>query len=398
MSNRVTIKNENYSETDRRVTDYSNDDIYINLNIFNPITNTHLIPAIYNEQRVQSLFSSPRDWKCALINLYCPTTNIPLFEWHNFLPDNVTPFYTVTLVVKNYNAFEPDISATQQVLFTPYNETNFVYLFNQIVISVNNAFATCLNSLITAYNLTEGPNAWQNNVNLPQSPPILYNDTDDSLFTLIVPFLYNAQPSESDPINPNRARPFVQISINYRLNRLFDNWPSVNQGEDPLIGNNIVLRVYDTKAPGWLGFSNNYYPAIPPLPTTLVPNAQWQYNLKQQNSTTSLISSIKAIVIGSTMPLRYEFTNTINSTTGSLGAVGLLTDFSISISSANNGESEQPIIYNPTPQYHWIDVLAGDQFNILNFSIQYVDVYDQFRMIMIAPGETATAKLLFSKK
>lgn len=387
-------RNPNFSEFDHRTTDYSNSDMYINLNIFNPAGTGGLIPAIYNEQRTQSLFPNPKDWKCAVVSLYCPSTQLPLFMWNDFLPDGITATYTLSLAVKNYNGIAPDISVTQQVFFTPYNDTNFVYIFNQLILSVNTAFAAAFTSLVFAYNSTQGPNAWQTNVNLPQTPPILYYNSDDSLFTLAVPFLYNAQPTVSNPINPSASKPFVQISMNFRLYRFFDNWPSI-VNTNPNVGNDIVLKVYNTGQPQWLGFSNNYYPSFPPLPTTLLPNAQWQYNIKQQNATTAIISNIKAIVIRSTMPLRYEYTNVINSQTGSLGAVGILSDFSISITSS---ESEQSLIYSPLPQYHWIDILSDTEFTLLNYSLEFVDQADNFYPVMLAENETCSMKILFSLK
>lgn len=391
-------KNTNYSEWDRRVTDYSNADLYVNLNVFNPVDSGINIPVIYEEQRVQSLFDDPKDWKCAVVSLYCPSTSIPLLKWDNFLPDGITPTYTLTLTVMNYGGGGPPISVTQQVLFTPYNTTQYVFLFNQIVISINVAFAAAFAALIVAYDAAHAPGAWVANPLLPQTAPYIYNDTNDSLFTLVVPYLYNAQTNNSNPINPNPALPFVQISFNYALDGFFVNFPSVDQGPTPAVGNNIVLKVYDSGAPGWLSPSDRYIPAVPALPGFQAVDGNWQYNVKQQNSTTSLISDIKAIVIESNMPLRYEYTNVVDSATGSLGALGILSDFAVSFDASGNGESERPLLYSPSPQFKWIDIQAADTFTRLNYSLSFVDQRGEFFPVMLQPGQTASMKLLFSKK
>jgi hypothetical protein len=418
------VTNEDYSQWNTRTTNLSNEDIYVNLQVNNPPEAIQPVPANYSEYRTQPLLEDGANYKMAITNLYAPGTSIPLFNFVNEISTGV-PKYTVTLTMTQDvggAAPPPGLVSTVPIVFIPYKVNDydqtkvFVYTFNQLVLMVNDGFERAYNQLVTLY----GEPAWAAAVTagqLPGQPPKIVFNPETQLFSIVVPFLYNADMNNSEPLEPTAGIPFIAISMNWNTFNWFQNLPAVafsylygpNPPQNPQY-DNVVLRIYNTGRPNSLNpfqfYSPTYTHATPTSPPPAPPTAKnagsfwafpqyqgdvaWAYQIEQQDQSLDNISTVRSIVVRSQMPVRAEFINSTNNST-SVSLVNVLADFSVSLTQGS------PILYTPEPVFRYIDILSNF-VNQLNYQIYWADQNGDEYPVMVNPGETVEMKLVFTRK
>lgn len=418
------VTNEDYSKWNTRTTTLSNEDIYVNLQINNPPEALNPVPAFYSEYRNQPLLEDATNYKMAITNIYAPGTNIPLFKFVENLSNGQFRYAVTLRMVQDVGGAAPPVTmangSTAGVSYIPFKindydtgTNDFVYNFNQLVLMVNDAFNRAYIALRLAYNAAPGKN-WDNEVaagTLPNVAPKIVFNPETQLFSIVAPFLYNPDMTNPNPLNPTGGIPFIAISMNWNAYNWFQNLPAIAQDyryESNGAGNpydNVTLRIYNTGRPNALipvQFYTPPYTAAKPAsfpgpagntwayPTLGGPDTAYVYSIEQQDQSLENISTVRSIVVRSSMPVRAEYINATNNST-SVGLVNILADFAVSLTQGS------PILYTPSPVFRYIDCLA-DYFNQLGYQLWWADQNGDEYPIMVSPGETVELKMVFTRK
>lgn len=370
-----------------RTTDLSNYDQYTNMSIYNPYDATSALQAAYTEQRTQNLVGgNPQHFKAAVLSVAIPTRSIPLFIWDNFKPDGVTYKYTVTLALYHNIAYTNPIISQKGCLYTPFSSQDgingnlpYVYLYNQIVLSINKAYIEAYLDIKSQYQTVQ---AWDNS--LPQYPPKMVYDTSLEKFYIKADYRMNTSSDDPEALYPTTV-PYMQMSYSDTIDSLFFNFPgqAYEYGFNLTpFGRDQVIRIYDTGASNCL---------IKPDP---LDSLTWYYQIYQQSSTKALISQVSKIIVTSNMPFRYENFNAIN-TLGTTAQLNIIADFDFS---REGGEDDSYVLWSPSPSYKFMDILDANNFNFLDYTIYYQTLDGTIRQMYLFPGDSCSVKLLLEHK
>lgn len=406
-----------------RPTNLSNEDIYVTLQVKNE-QDYGLIPIFYDEIRQNNLLPQRADkYKMALISLSMPSTQTFLSLWE----DNAASI-TLALYDDQFGGANPLISK-QFLQFVPFvvpnSNPNYqrVYLYNQWIQSINNAFKAAFDDIVTQYNAGGyAPALYTNNTAYPQVPPYLMCDTDkSSLFFIKCDYRMNVDSNNPnaciDPASsasPNHV--IMQLSMNRYLYQGFFSIPAqvldYNLPE-PADGRSVIIFIYDE------GFSSGtdtliYYnstsgeftscnPFNSTIVNTLVPCF---YKVWQQSSTTGLFYDIDGIVVTSPyMQVRPSYVNAFSSGDVAINAQGSTVPINIlhppltfSPSSFNNTEQYSQFTWNELGEPHWLDIFSTSTFNRLNYQVNFRAESGLLYPAYLESGQTAYITLLFRLK
>jgi len=388
-----------------RTTDLSNLDQYTNMSLYNPINSTTGLECSYSEQRVQNVVEGNlKNYKAAVLSVAIPTRSIPLLLWEQYMPNGIDFRYTVTLAFYHgltpipanlpaYPALNDPIIMTvpcQYVPFTIGEGQNgipaYVFLYNQILISINNAYESAYQQIVTNLTLVRGGNptyTWL--PTYPQYAPKMVFDTSLEKFFIKADYRMNTNSNDPEALVPN-IKPFMQMSYNDGIDSFFYNFPGqsyvygFNVGPE---GRDTVIRIYDTGAQDCLIKAN-------PLD-----NSTWFYQIYQQSSSKSLMSQVNKILVVSNMPFRYENFNAIN-TIGTTAQLNIIADFDVSITGF--GPDDTTLLWTPQPNYKWMDILDANNFNYLDYTIYFATNDGRLTKLALFPGDSCSVKLVIERK
>lgn len=346
--------------TSTAVTYQGVDNVYVNTIVYND--GKTFIPCKFQISNDQAIIGNPSDYYLTVVRFTVPGNNIPLFVF------NQTPnFYTITL---SYLAFDYQVS----LIYIPDNTQDefTVFSYQHFTDMINVALATSFATLKAA-----NPGA------AAVYPPVLIYNPLNQLFSLLVP-----------TTGYTGANP-VGIYFSQNVNKFFESFESIFNGLYTTNGKDVKMSVEDTgnntlyvQAPG--ANANGIFYSSTKLPATTY------YAMSQEFSTLYLWNELQTITIQSTgIPTRNEYLNT-HSNTGNNNQSTILTDFVPSV--VSGPEIRSQFQYIPSGQYRLIDLQSNTPIYSLSMEFKYSVSSGDLNDILLSPGDSATCKLLFTRK
>jgi hypothetical protein len=365
------------------------DNIYYYLNITNYDRSSNSEPPqlSFVDTRTQPILSDASNYFVTVQKLYLETNYIPFF-----IPIIETPVlninktiysFTMSKVVglntiehQEYLIYEPQNAtvtpptagtATQQLNNTYY----YVYQVQYFTKLLNKTLKNCYDNLSAAIVAAGGAP-----LGAGGQPKLEFN-IDNSKFVLF------ADKSQFDQslLNP------VKLFMNSNMNHLISNFQCNYLGYSGITnGKNVQFQIYST------GF-NEYLGAITYL------------QMYQEISGISLMNSCGGIVLSTNLlPIRsslvgkeQRFGDVFEGSGNNSNTLAMITDFTIGSESIDN--SYRPfILYQPSPNYKWLDLLSNNSINNININVYFRDNFGRLSPVYLPSGSTAQITLLFRNK
>lgn len=363
---------------------YSQEDIKITLNKYNPEGSQSYTDARYTETRSMALLPyRPEQYKCCLYSAFIPATAIYLFEWVDQvvpLDTNIAPYdkYTVTV---EYCDGSTVTSQSETLQFVPYfstdsnpNSIKRIFSVDQVLQSLNTAIKSAYIALAGA--------------GVTARAAQFYMGSDGLIGFLFDPSQQGANNLNiQDPLNYDNTEEFIRISINFWVAKFFgSSFPSV------VLPNEISSLPYL--------YFKTYERLEPDYNVTI--NSIDYWNIKQQNSTIDLFSDIEKIVVLSNIRTRPSYTNILgvgssSTAPSSMSSINSLGEFNYSLSSVNNADLSKPIIYT-TNLHQWLDIQGTEPLEQLSYQLFTLRQNGFLTPIILEAGSSCSIKLLFSLK
>jgi hypothetical protein len=366
------------------------DNIYYYLNITNydKSSNTEPPQLSFVDTRTMPILADASQYFVAVQKLYIETNWIPFF-----IPIIETPVlninktiysFTMSKVVglntvehQEYLIYEPQNTtvvppqvgtATQQLNNTYY----YVYQVQHFTKLLNKTLKNCYDNLSAKIVLAGGAP-----LGAGGQPKLEFN-IDNSKFVL---FADKSQFDES-LVNP------VKLFMNSNMNHLLSNFQCEYLGYSGITnGKNVRLQIYSTGFNEYLG------------PITYIQMYQEISGISLMNSCGGIVLSTNLLPIRSSLTGREQlfggtFEQTSNNNSNTLA---MITDFTIGSESIDN--SYRPfILYQPSPNYKWLDLLSNNSINNININVYFRDNFNRLAPVYLPSGSTAQITLLFRSK
>ncbi len=400
--------------------------VYFNVEISNPSINATPSTNIYaqhSETTTQSIVDCASDYYLSIVRFSIPGNQIPLTIMQivaNQPNPNLTPYsvclsydgndYPVSVIYVPTGRYpRPSAPIPNQDYTNPYYN---IFSYEHVLSMINTALMTSFNQLKTA-----NPGAPGNN------PPFLIFDPTTQLISLVVENTYVSPPFGG-------AGPVIEIFMNSALvSTYMSGFEMFFNGNDAINSKNykFVVRyrfnngypAYDADPKNNANASNQFYtdgtvatlvtqpaPIISPVPQYFYPpnNPPDFIYISQDYVTLQTWSSFKSIVFTTnSLPVNSEFVpQTVaqglasGNSTGAVSFRPILTDFQISINTADN--VRQQIEYFPQGPYRITDLISNQAITKFDVSVWWTDLFDNLRLIEIGPNQSASIKFLFMRK
>jgi hypothetical protein len=310
------------------------------------------------------------------IQLNQPDINLTIYtvclQWINPLDD--TQVYTViTPVIFIPQSKIAPIPPAPNVTGIQYNGGNYynIYNYQYFIYLINEAFIVCYNQLKAEVEA--------DGLALPSDYyPVLSWDTYNNTAIMNCDILGYS----------TNAANYIKIFFNTPLAQLFSSFPVIINSEVPGLNAQLITNSFSDSNVIQYPPSNPTYDAI---------------QVFQEFSTVALWSPITAIVFTSnTLPIVSNQVSTpIVFNNGNLfGGNGnnslvnqVITDFI-----SNDGVYKPNLVYEPTAQYRWIQLMGSRPLTTFDLQVYWKDKLGMLNPFYLATGSTATVKILFSKK
>ncbi|MDB4352880.1 hypothetical protein OAA60_05575 [Porticoccaceae bacterium] len=367
--------------------------LYYDIQLTNLESNTSLPPVLnFIETRNVPFLYNADEYYMSIIRFSLDTPNLPIFIPTIQLnqPDINLTIYTVCLQWTNPLDANQTYTVITPVMFIPqsrvaaippppsltgiqYNGGNYynVYNYQYFIYLINEAFIVCYNQLkaeVEADGLV-----------LPSDYyPVLSWDTQNN--TAIV----NVDVLGYSTIAAN----YIKIFFNTSLAQLFSSFPVIINSTTPGLNAQLITNSFNESNIIAYPPSNPTYDAI---------------QVFQEYSTIALWSPITAIVFTSnTLPIISNQVSTpiVFNNGSSFGGNGnnslvnqVITDFI-----SDSGIYKPNLVYEPTAQYRWIELLGNRPLTTFDLQVYWKDRYGVLNPFYLSSGSTASIKILFSKK
>jgi len=374
------------------------DKIYYDIQISN-IDDIDTLPPVLNfiETRNNPFLYESDKYYMSIIRFSLETPNLPVFiptiqpapntdinltiysvtlQWSN--PENTKQIFTSQQFIRyipqsNIASLPPNPTQTENGL--QYNTTGYynIYNYQYFIYLINNAFSLAYQQLLAQITDAE--------LELPSNyPPILSWDTSNNTAILNCDVIGYSTTSTN----------YIKIFFNTALAQLFSSFPVLITSASSYQGLNTQI-ITDS-------YNNSNIIQYPPyLPT---------YNaiqVFQEFSTIALWSPITSIVFTSntlpivsnqvSTPIIYNNGNQLGSNGNNALISQVITDFI-----SNEGIYKPNLVYEPTAQYRYIELLSNRPLNTFDLQVYWKDRQGVLIPFYLSSGCTATIKVLFTKK
>lgn len=364
------------------------DNIYYYLSITNyDKTNTQPPPQLsFIDTRTQPILNDAGNYRCCVQKLYIETNAIPLF-----IPIIKTPVVNINETVysftmthrvglvtyeyqqfliyspQNINAPLPNVGGAQDLSSDYY----YVYQIQYFTKLLNTCLSSCFDGL-SALLVANGHPA------LTGAKPKLEFNIDNSKYVLF---------ADQSTFDESLANP-VYLYMNSNMNHLLSNFQTNYLGYNVSNGKNFRFLIYNTTL--------NIY-KDPPV-TYL--------QMYQEISGVSLFNSCGGLVLStSLLPIRSSLIgiergfggDTFSSSNNNSNTLNMITDFTIA-SNEIGGLYRPFILYQPSPNYKWLDLLSNNSINNVNINVFFRDNFNRLVPLYLPTGSTANITLLFRNK
>jgi len=352
------------------------DNIYIDVLLTNNLQNSNKpIPAYYSMSRTNPLIHDTTGYSLSIIRFALDTPYLPVFACQiqnnqadiNLSSYSITLSYTTnddqTFYYQQYMEFIPqDQSASlptapnQNLYGLQDYSTGYYWIYNYqyLCYLVNNTFSACFTNL---QNLADAQG-----VQLPTDfVPIMTFDISSQLATITI----------NDNYGVNQGQ--IIIYFNNALFELFNSFPNTYFGYNARNGMNYMIN--NQIANNTTAISQEY--------NTI---ANW-CPIRSIVFSTSLIPIIPSQV---GLPSIYNNGYLINASSNN-NSFNIITDLV-----ADNFQFSPFIIYAPTSEYRFIDLLPNQKIDSLDICVYWCDRLGNFYPILLSSNSTLTMKLLFT--
>lgn len=374
------------------------DKIYYDIQISN-IDDIDTLPPVLNfiETRNNPFLYESDKYYMSIIRFSLETPNLPVFiptiqpspntdinstiysvtlQWTN--PLNTSQIFTsqqfITYVPQsNIATLPPNPTQTDNGL--QYNTTGYynIYNYQYFIYLINNAFTLAYQQL-----LTQVTNA---DLVLPSTySPILSWDTSNNTAILNCDVLGYSTTSTN----------YIKIFFNTALAQLFSSFPVRITSASSYLGLNTQI-ITDS-------YNNSNIIQYPPYNPTYD-----AIQVFQEFSTISLWSPVTSIVFTSntlpivsnqvSTPIIYNNGNQLGSNGNNALISQVITDFI-----SNEGTYKPNLVYEPSAQYRYIELLSNRPLNTFDLQVYWKDRQGILIPFYLSSGCTATIKVLFTKK
>ena len=374
------------------------DKIYYDIQISN-IDDIDTLPPVLNfiETRNNPFLYESDKYYMSIIRFSLETPNLPVFiptiqpapntdinltiysvtlQWSN--PKNVTQIFTSQQFIRytpqsNIATLPPNPTQTENGL--QYNAGSYynIYNYQYFIYLINNAFSSAYQELLTQ--ITDA------GLVLPSThSPILSWDTSNNTAILNCDILGYSTTSTN----------YIKIFFNTAIAQLFSSFPVLITSASSFLGLNTQI-ITDS-------YNNANVIQYPPYNPTYD-----AIQVFQEFSTIALWSPITSIVFTSnTLPIVSNQVSTpvIYNNGNQLGSNGnnalisqVITDFI-----SNEGIYKPNLVYEPTAQYRYIELLSNRPLNTFDLQVYWKDRQGILIPFYLSSGCTATIKVLFTKK
>jgi hypothetical protein len=318
------------------------ENIYVNLSLYNPVDSAKKIPANIDVALEKPILKKCNDYKLTILRFQCPLTSI--------YPPFSVKSQTFGVII------ESGSTSTMQI--------QTLYDVDSIMVFIDN-----INGLLQiAHNIVVGNNS---------KPPYLYYNPETLLFYFVIPIEYY------------NATPHIKIFFNQTLHTYLSGFPAL---KFPNYANNedwYELRIFTLPDEGY-----NY---VPP---------RWTANgtarrMTSEYPTDFRFNQFQSVIITSNIPIRQETipqptqgaTINTNNPYSYISTLPILTDFRSTLE--RYGQQNSSIIYFPTSEFRWIDLLSNGPLDRLSFNFLWQSTDQSINQIYLSPGESASLKLYF---
>jgi hypothetical protein len=317
------------------------ENIYVNLSLYNPVDSTKKIPASIDVALEKPILRKCNDYKLTILRFQCPLTSI--------YPPFSVKGQTFGVII------EAGPNSTMQM--------QTLYDIDSIMVFIDN-----INGLLEiAHNIVIGNN---------HKPPYLYYNPETLLFYFVVPIEYYG----STP---------VKIYFNQTLYTYLSGLPAL---KIPNFANNedwYQIRIFT--------LPDNGYNYTPP---------RWSSSGTARRMVTEYptdfrFNQFQSVIITSNIPIRQETIPQLtqnpvsipNNPYSYISTLPILTDFRSTLE--RYGQQNSSIIYFPTSEFRWIDLLSNGPLDRLSFNFLWQSTDQSINQIYLSPGESVSLKLYF---
>lgn len=344
----------------------SEENVYLNVTIHNDESDNGIY-AKYSETRNSAIIDNPSDYEMSIIRFDMPSTNIPKFDMNR--PEELT----ITYYYPDDNLVSKQILPLFQVSYYDGLEErdSFVWYFNQVCVSINEALLTAYNDIVAQYEVIHGGGSWAASGGPQKESTIIYDPTTQ-LFTF-----YNPQLMADS--NPNR----IELWMNHALFRLFESLFSEFHGYSQPDGLEFRMIVRDM----FLGKNAE----------TLL-GTDYYKNTQEYSSLTLWYKVYKIVIVSNSLISRKEFITlsrpNSSGAQGNVNSLGILQDFDYSFNKPN----VERITYIPTAEYRWVDLLSKNPLYKIDFQVFVQSEAGILLPVVLGAKQNCNIKFLFRKK
>jgi hypothetical protein len=319
------------------------ENIYVNLSLYNPVDSTKKIPANIDVALEKPILRKCNDYKLTILRFQCPLTSI--------YPPFSVKGQTFGVII------EAGSNSTIQM--------QTLHDIDSIMVFIDN-----INGLLQIAHSTIFPS-------ISNKPPYLYYNPETLLFYFVIPDSYYTN------------SPPVKVYFNQTLYTYLSGFPALKM---PNYANNedwYAIRIFTLPDNGF-----NY---VPPRWST----SGIARRMVTEYPTDFRFNQFQSVIITSNIPIRQEtipqptqgpIINT-NNPYSYISTLPILTDFRSTLE--RYGQQNSSIIYFPTSEFRWIDLLSNGPLDRLSFNFLWQSTDQSINQIYLSPGESASLKLYF---
>jgi hypothetical protein len=327
----------------------SKENIVVNLSLYNPTDAGKKISARIDVPLEKPILKKMSDYKLTILRFQCPLTTV-------FPPYSLQGTeFQVTISTGYHSETRSSTGGTLSSYIGDFLE----FLLNPLISACHSAMVTYIN----------GADA--------RRPPYVYYQPQEKLMHFVVPAEYDGSAS---------------IFVNRAVYKFISGFPFQKIDED-----NSMLRYY---AP------DNSMLYSPPVQTTVNRFPKWQVageaiRVPQEYPSDYRFNQLQSVIVTSNLPIRQETLpqstqqNVFNPSNplSYISTLPILTDFRPDVNQF--GLQNSSLIYFPTGEFRWIDLLSDGPLDRLSFDFLWQSTDQQIHELELNPGESVSLKLHF---
>jgi hypothetical protein len=327
----------------------SKENVVVNLSLYNPTDAGKKIRARIDVPLEKPILRKMSDYKLTILRFQSPLTTV-------FPPYNLQGTeFQVTISTSTHSESRSVTGGTLSSYIGDFLE----FLLNPLINACHSAMVSYINGADT------------------RRPPYVYYQPQEKLMHFVVPAEYD-----------NSANIFV----NRAVYKFISGFPFQKIDDD-----NYMLRYY---AP------DNSILYSPPVQTTGNRFPKWQVageaiNIPQEYPTDYRFNQLQSVIVTSNLPIRQETLpqstqqNVFNPNNplSYISTLPILTDFRPDVNQF--GLQNSSLIYFPTGEFRWIDLLSDGPLDRLSFDFLWQSSDQGIHELELNPGESVSLKLYF---